>query len=199
MGTLSVILEASVKVVPLPETEITLVLNISREAALTKLHQWSVLPLPISASCFYQENLYIRVFGTEKSIVATQQILGGEILNEADAFWLSIKEQTHDFFNNEQSLWRFSLASNAPVLALDGDTLYEWGGALRWLKSCLSEEEIRASCASLNGHTTLFRSTGVRDEVFQNLPRHLLKLHQNLKQAFDPHNIFNIGQMYREF
>jgi glycolate oxidase FAD binding subunit len=183
----------------LPETEITLVQNISLEAALTKLHQWSVLPLHISASCFYRENLYIRLSGAENAIVATQQTLGGEVLNEAEAFWLSIKEHSHDFFKNEQSLWRFSLASNTPVLALDGDTLYEWGGALRWLKSSLSEEEIRASCASLNGHTTLFRSTGVRDEVFQTLPRHLLKLHQNLKQAFDPHNIFNIGRMYREF
>ncbi len=199
MGTLGVILEASVKVVPLPETEITLVQNISLEAALTKLHQWSVLPLPISASCFYRENLYIRLSGAENAIEATQKKLGGEILNEAEVFWLSIKEHAHDFFKNEQSLWRFSLASNTPVSALDGDTLYEWGGALRWLKSSFSEEEIRASCAPLNGHTTLFRSTGVRDEVFQTLPRHLLKLHQNLKQAFDPHNIFNIGRMYREF
>ncbi len=199
MGTLGIILEASVKVVPQPEAEITLIQNMNIETALTKLHQWSVLPLPISASCFYQNNLYIRLSGIEKSIVATQQILGGELLSEADVFWLSIKEQTHDFFNNEQSLWRFSLASNSPVLALDGDALYEWGGALRWLKSNLSQEELRVSCTSLKGHATLFRSTSVRDEVFQTLPKHLLKLHQNLKQAFDPHNIFNIGRMYQEF
>jgi glycolate oxidase FAD binding subunit len=199
MGTLSVILEASVKVVPLPETEITLVQNISLEAALTKLHQWSVLPLPISASCFYRENLYIRLSGAENAIDATQKKLGGEILNEAEAFWLSIKEHSHDFFKNKQSLWRFSLASNTPVLALGGDTLYEWGGALRWLKSSLSEEEIRAKPTSLNGHSSLFRSKGARDKVFQTLPKHLLILHQNLKLAFDPHNLFNIGRMYQEF
>lgn len=199
MGTLGVILEASVKVVPLPEAEITLIQNMSLDAALTKLYQWSVLPLPISASCFYRGNLHIRLSGTVKAIDTTQLKLGGEVLNDAETFWLSIKEQTHNFFNNEQPLWRFSLASNASVLAFDGDTLYEWGGALRWLKSNLSEEEVRASCTSLKGHCSLFRSTGVRDEVFQTLPKHLLKLHQNLKQAFDPHNIFNIGRMYREF
>lgn len=199
LGTLGVILEASVKVIPQPETEITLIQNMNIETALTKLHQWSVLPLPISASCFYQNNLYIRLSGIEKSIVATQKTLGGELLSEADAFWLSIKEQTHDFFNNKQSLWRFSLASNSPVLVLDGDTLYEWGGALRWLKSSLPPKEIRASCTSLKGHASLFRFTGVRDEVFQPLPKHLLKLHQNLKRTFDPHNIFNIGRLYPEF
>ena len=40
MGTLGVILEASIKVVPRPEAEITLVQNISTEEALAKLHQW---------------------------------------------------------------------------------------------------------------------------------------------------------------
>ncbi len=199
MGTLGVILEASVKVVPLPEAEITLIQNISIKTALTKLHQWSVLPLPISASCFYRDNLYIRLSGTEKSIVATKQTIGGEILNEAEAFWLSIKQQTHDFFNTKLPLWRFSLASNTPVLTFGDDTLYEWGGALRWVKSSLSEEEIRATPTSLNGHSSLFRSKGARDKVFQTLPKHLLILHQNLKLAFDPHNIFNIGRMYQEF
>lgn len=199
MGTLGLILEISVKVVPLPEAEITLIQNLSIEAALTKLHQWSVLPLPISASCFYQGNLYIRLSGIEKAIAATRLKLGGEKLNEADAFWLSIKEQTHAFFKNEQPLWRFSLASNIPALTLEGDTLYEWGGALRWLKSSLPQKEIRASSVAFNGHASLFRTSNERDEAFQSLPKHLLKLHRNLKQAFDPHNIFNIGRLYKEF
>ncbi len=135
MGTLGIILDASVKVVPQPETEITLVQNINCESALSKLQQWSTLPLPISASCFYQNQLSIRLSGSEESLATTEQKIGGERLDAADTFWSSIKNQTHTFFSNDQALWRISLAANTPPLALSGETLYEWGGALRWLKS----------------------------------------------------------------
>ena len=199
MGTLAVILEASLKVVPQPETEITLVQNLNIAAALKQLHQWSALPLPISASCFYQNQLYIRLSGTEKSLGVAQQKIGGEILNSTNVFWSSIKEQTHPFFNNEQSLWRLSLASNTPPLALRGDTLHEWGGGLRWLKSSQPQIDVRESCALLKGHSTLFRTADSREKVFQSLPQHLLKLHINLKRSFDPHSLFNIGRMYADY
>lgn len=199
MGTLGVILEASIKVVPLPETEITLVQTMNSNDALRKLHQWSALPLPMSASCFYQDKLYIRLSGTEKALMTAQQKIGGEIFNDADIFWSTIKEQTHDFFNNASSLWRISLASNTPPSTSDGDILYEWGGALRWLKSEQPQSVIRGNCNSLNGHTTLFRSSEARDQAFQQLPGPLLTLHQNLKRSFDPHGIFNIGRMYPDF
>jgi glycolate oxidase FAD binding subunit len=199
MGTLGVILESSIKVAPRPEAEITLVQETNIDNALARLQQWSALPLPISASCYYQRKLYIRLSGAENSIHTAQRTIGGEALNSADAFWHSIKEQSHDFFSNTPSLWRISLAPDTPALPLQGETLYEWGGALRWLKTDAPATEIRAACASLSGHISLFRSSGNRDDVFQPLAQHLLNLHRNLKQAFDPHNIFNIGRMYREF
>jgi glycolate dehydrogenase FAD-binding subunit len=199
MGTLGVILEASVKVIPLPEADITLTQNMSIEEALTKLHQWAGLPLPVSASCFYKDTLYIRLSGAEKAIQAAQKKIGGEVLNNADTFWQSIKNQTHDFFTTDQSLWRMSLASDTQPLSLDGEVLYEWGGALRWLKSDASAKTIYQTGNSINSSTSLFRSLGEQEKVFQPLPEHLLKLHKNLKNAFDPHNIFNIGRMYQEF
>ncbi len=199
LGTLGVILEASLKVVPQPETEITLLQTLDCGSALSKLHQWSALPLPISASCFYQNQLYIRLSGSEQSLKTAAQKIGGERLPAADAFWSSIKEQTHTFFHNEQSLWRLSLASNTPPTLLAVDMLYEWGGALRWLKNKQAQTDVRASCALIKGHNTLFRTTDIRDKVFQDLPEPLLKLHKNLKHAFDPHSIFNIGRLYQAF
>ncbi|HIL78755.1 MAG: glycolate oxidase subunit GlcE [Methyloprofundus sp.] len=199
LGTLGVIMDASIKVVPMPEAEITLVQSITITEALAKLHQWSGLPLPISASCFYQNRLYIRLSGIEKAINNAGQLIGGEQLNNAHEFWRSICNQTHPFFQSQHALWRFSLASNTPVLSLTGDMLYEWGGALRWLKSDLSSQEIRCNDLLLNGHTTLYCSNAQRDAVFQALPAPLLALHRRLKQAFDPHGIFNIGRMYAEF
>jgi glycolate oxidase FAD binding subunit len=199
MGTLGVLLEVSLKVVPKPETEVTLMQNIKCEHALAKIHQWSLLPLPISASCFYKEVLYIRLSGLEKSISTAQQVIGGEIMSEADSFWYSIKEQTHAFFKNDQPLWRISLASNTSDLSLTGDTMIEWGCALRLLKTDMSQDQIQKVSDSINGHISLFRTSEKRDKVFQPLPKHLLQLHRNLKQAFDPHGIYNIGRMYQEF
>ncbi len=199
MGTLGVLLEVSLKVVPKPEAKITIIQKSSIDEALLKFHQWSTQPFPISASCFYQDILYIRLSGAEKSIKAAQQTIGGEVLNQADDFWHSVKEQKHDFFKKDKSLWRISLASNTPALSLEGDMLYEWGGALRWLKTDVSQDQMWALSHSLNGHISQFRAIDKGVEVFQVLPQHLLRLHRNLKQAFDPHGIFNIGRMYQAF
>ncbi len=199
LGTLGALLDASIKVVPMPEAELTLTHETTIDTALLKLHQWSQLPLPISASCFYQGRLYIRLSGTENGINSARQTIGGELLNSAANFWQSITEQTHPFFQHKPALWRLSLASNTPVLDIEGDTLYEWGGALRWLKSDVPLQRIRANSYLKKGHSTLFRSTGIRDQIFQPMPAPLLKLHQRLKQAFDPQGIFNIGRMYPDF
>ena len=199
MGTLGVILEASIKVIPTPESEITLTQNLSIDNALKKCHQWSALPLPISASCFYGDTLYIRLSGSGKALAKTKKAIGGDDLTNADSFWCSVKEQTHEFFSDDRPLWRLSLASNTALLSIDGNALYEWGGALRWLKTDEPAEKIRALSETLNSHTTLFRTQDERDDVFQPLPEHLLKLHRRLKQAFDPAGIFNIGRMYRDF
>lgn len=199
LGTLGVIMDASIKVVPMPEAEITFMQTISLDEALSKLNHWSCLPLPVSASCFYKDTLYIRLSGTEKAIHKAGKTIGGNQLNHAQDFWQSITDQTHSFFQSEQALWRLSLASNSAVLFPEENTLYEWGGALRWLKSDAAQATIRSNSHLINGHCTLFRSTGSHNEIFQPLPAPLLKLHQRLKHAFDPHGIFNIGRMYPDF
>jgi glycolate oxidase FAD binding subunit len=61
--------------------------------------------------------------GSEKSILAAQQAMGGETVVDADNFWSSIKEQTH----NDLPLWRVSLASNTPDLFLVGETTGQSG------------------------------------------------------------------------
>ena len=199
MGTLGVILEASIKVIPAPEAETTLMQNIHIEDALKRCHEWSALPLPISASCYYRDTFYIRLSGSGKALTKVGKTIGGDELTSADSFWHTVKEQTHQFFSDDRSLWRLSLASNTAPLSIDGETFYEWGGALRWLKTDEPAEKIHSQIGGLNGNSTLFRTQDKRDEVFQPLPEHLLKLHRNLKQAFDPAGIFNIGRMYRDF
>jgi len=199
LGTLGVLLEVSLKVVPIPDAEITLVHSIHLSDALAKLQQWTTLPLPISASCFYQDQLYIRLSGAEPAIRAAQQSIGGDPLKQGNAFWHSIKEQRHHFFDTNKPLSRLSLAANTQALSLGGDTLYEWGGALRWLVSDTPLENIQSASQANAGHACLFRCTATRDTVFQPLAKPLLQRHRQLKQAFDPQGIFNIGRLYPEF
>jgi len=195
MGTLGVLLEVSLKVVPKPETEITLLHQLNIDEALLKIHHWSTQLFPITASCYYQNKLTIRLSGTEKYIHTIQQSIGGEVLSNAN-FWHSVKEQSHHFFDSKKSLWRLSIASNSEITSQNDDTFYEWGGALRWVKTDVSQNH---TAESLKGHISLFRSPIKRNDTFQPLPKHLLQIHRNLKQAFDPHGIFNIGRMYQQF
>lgn len=201
MGTLGVLLDISLRVDPLPEEENTLVFQLTPEKALKQLQQWSSKPLPISGSCLVDNKLYIRLSGAEKALSQVNSQLGGELLSEteAKAFWTSIKEQTHRFFSNDnRCLWRHSVAPNAPISTNEKETLYEWGGALRWIKTDRHEPEKKDFKLS-NGSRCIFRCSDENRHVFQPLPPSMLALHKRLKQAFDPKGIFNIGRMYPEF
>ena len=133
MGTLGVLLEVSLKVLPRPAAELTLQLPMQEAQAIEKMNQWAGQPLPISASSFCEGVLTIRLSGAESAIHAAHAKLGGEVLADGQAFWQSVREQTHGFFQSGQSLWRLSIKSTAPPLSIPGQQLRECHGALRWL------------------------------------------------------------------
>lgn len=199
LGTLGVLLDISLKVLPRPETEITLCFTMDETQALTVMSKWSRLNLPVSAMCFEGETLRIRLSGAEAALKTGQQRLGGEALTvtEANAFWQAIREQQHAFFQSDLPLWRLSLAPATPQLNLSGTWLFDWGGALRWLKTEQSAASIFTTMQNLSAHACRFRSAS--GCVFQPLPESLSRLHRNIKQAFDPHGIFNQGRLYAEW
>ncbi|TNF98560.1 MAG: glycolate oxidase subunit GlcE [Gammaproteobacteria bacterium] len=198
MGTLGILLEISLKVLPKPETELTLVLPATDKVALDKMHQWARQPLPVTATCYDGGDLYIRLSGASGAVSSARKIVGGDEVPAEKSFWHKIREQQHAFFSTQHPLWRLSLASNTPPLDIDGKWLYEWGGALRWLISEVPAEEIRKAVSNANGHATYFRGAERIDNVFQALPGGLMKIHHNLKKAFDPDGILNPGRMYAE-
>jgi len=202
MGTLGVLLEVSLKVLPTAEMESTQLFHCSAAEALNKLHAWSQAPLPLSASSFHDSILRVRLSGATEAVKAAIDTVGGETMSDSAQYWHQLKEQKLDFFSNEKSLWRISLASDIESLGLpadynEDDCLYEWGGALRWLKSDVPAEVIQRAVAELDGHAVLFRHDG-HSNLFQPLAPELLRIHQNLKQAFDPENILNPGKLYSE-
>jgi len=198
MGTLGILLDLSIKVLPRPETEKTLVYETNANNALKKVHQLARESLPISATCFDDNTFHVRLSGTEGAVKAAHNLLGGEELPNSNNFWQKLKEHESSYFDAEKDIWRLSLASNSPVLNLEGKTLYEWNGAQRWLISDEDEEVIRKEVSRHGGHAVCFRQHNKQQDVFHPLDAGLLRIHRNLKQAFDPEAIFNIGRMYEE-
>jgi len=203
MGTLGLLLEISIKVLPIPPIELTLRMQMNEARAIERMNQWAGKPLPISATCFYENNLTLRLSGAESAVHAAHTKLGGELISDGSVFWDSIREQTHTFFKSTNSLWRLSLKSNTPPLKLPGQQLIEWGGALRWLacngKDINTEENIvRSEPNLMDGNATLFRSNRKCDSVFHPPGAQMIKIYQRIKEKFDPSSVFNPGRMFRE-
>ena len=165
------------------------------------MNRWAGLPLPISASAWRDGELRLRLSGAQSAIGAAAEKLAGETVStpQATQFWDGVREQTDPCFAGDTSLWRLSLPSNAPVVDLPGEQLVEWGGALRWLKSGAEAAIVRAAAARAGGHATLFRAREKPAGAFAPLTPELARLHQELKQSFDPAGILNPRRLYLEF
>ena len=198
LGTLAVLLDIHLRVLPRPESEITLQQACDAAAAIERCSAWTAQPLPLSAACHVDGQLTIRLSGMEQGVQSAATVIGGEPLANAAAFWLQLREQQLAFFSGEQPLWRLSLPAAANNLPLEGDTLLDWGGAQRWLRSEQSAETIRSTVESVGGHATLFRGGDRSGEIFHPLQPALLSLHQRLKKTFDPAGILNPGRMYHD-
>jgi glycolate oxidase FAD binding subunit len=201
LGTLGLIVEVSMKVLPKPFCETTLRFEMGKTDAIRRLNEWGGQPLPISASAWHSGVLIVRLSGAEAAIEMAKQKLGGEEV-VADAIWAGLREQTNDYFTSmapETRLWRLSVPSFIPPLALPGEQLIEWGGAQRWLKTDIDAATIRKTAGQVGGHATLFRGGDKKVGVFHPLAPAVARIHRNLKAAFDPAGIFNPGRMYEEF
>ncbi|MCC6211563.1 MAG: glycolate oxidase subunit GlcE [Burkholderiales bacterium] len=201
LGTLGVILEVSLKVLPRSPAEATLRLELPQAEALRKLNGWAGRPLPISASAWRGDELRLRLSGAESAIRAAVQAIGGETVaqEEAASYWTGVREQADAFFAGELPLWRLSVPSNAAPVELQGEQLLEWGGALRWLRSSADAGTVRAAAMRAGGHATLFRAPDKAAGAFTPLAPALARLHRGLKKAFDPAGILNPGRLYPEF
>ncbi|CAG0943984.1 MAG: hypothetical protein EFKGCFLK_00861 [Rhodocyclaceae bacterium] len=198
MGTLGLLLEVSLKVLPKPPAEATLRLALPQDRAIETMNRWGGQPLPLSATCWSGGALTVRLSGARAAVAAAKEKIGGEGVNDAEAFWRGVREQQMDFFSGASALWRISLPSTTAPLALPGGQLVEWGGALRWLKSDMPAAQVREAAVQAGGHATLFRGGDRTGGVFQPLPAPLMAIHKNLKRSFDPQGLFNPGRLYPE-
>ena len=201
MGTLGVILEVSLKTLPLPPSEITLHQQHTEADVIPLMNQWAGQPLPISATAWTCGDCRIRLSGAPSAVEAARKKLGGTVVDPALAttFWQGVRDHTDGYFTREGALWRLSVKSSAPTIKLPGAQRIEWSGALRWLHTDVSADDVRRAAQNAGGHATLFRNTGGNAPaggVFQPLSPALAAVHQRLKQTFDPAGVLNSGRLY---
>jgi glycolate oxidase FAD binding subunit len=226
MGTLGLMTEVSLKVLPIAPAEATLKFEYSQSEAINMLNTWGAQPLPLNASCWIQEAgkgvLYVRLRGAVAAVEAAIKKMGGNergeytgvLQNAASgnttvaADWQALRNQSMDFFKlqGDECLWRLSVPDTAPDLQL-GDTVVEWHGAQRWVKLPYSNAAlIRSKVNALSGNAILFVAaeavnTPARIEnkvVFNPLKAPLDRIHRDLKKQFDPAGIFNHGRMFAD-
>jgi len=196
LGTLGMLLEISMRVLPRPQHEATLLFQLPPDVGLRQMNRWAGQNWPLSGACYDGENLRVRLSGAEAAISEARKKMGGEVLSSAEAatFWHDLREQRLAFFQGEMPLWRLSMAPAAGRASLPGFWLIDWGGALRWLKTEAEPAVIFREAQLSGGHACRFRS--LLGGEFQPLPTGLENLHRKLKQAFDPHGVFNLGRLY---
>ena len=199
LGVFGLIAEVSLKVLPKPVAECTVQLHMNDDEALRRLNEWGGQPLPVSASSWHDGVLTVRLSGARSAVDAARKRIGGELLDDADDWWRALREHDTAFFADAGSLWRLSLPTVAPPLALPGTQLIEWGGAQRWLRTDADAATVRKVAGAAGGHATLFRGGDRQAGVFQPLAPAVLAIHRQLKTVFDPAGVFNRGRMYKDF
>lgn len=193
LGTLGVLAEICVRVLPRPECERTLLMEMVQDQAITAMNAYAGQSLPLSAMAWEKGHLLVRLSGAESAVEAAMKKLGGDPVKHGAEFWQALKEQTLPEFSSTQPLWRVSLPSNAPVLQSGETALVEWGGALRWVPGNVA---IRDEAVRLGGHATLFRTPEAeRQQVFTPLSAPMAALQQRIRQVFDPHGVFDAGRL----
>lgn len=222
LGTLALLLEASVKVLPKPAATASLRCSISQERALRILNEWAGQPLPLNASAWIgnvsgEGQLTVRLAGAHAAVSSASKMmvdaLRAQILDslEANAFWIDLREQKHIWFTeliSGQALWRLSLPANCPTLTLPSEfspiAILEWHGQQRWVKgpaNPLTADTLMKLCQQHGGHASCFRNnSNLQFERFTRLQSNPLTagleaVQKRLRHSFDPFGVFTTGRL----
>jgi len=191
LGTLGVLLDISLKVLPKPARELTLVFEMPADQAIATMNAWAGQPLPLSGACHLGDTLYMRLSGSASGVHAAHTKLGGEVVEKGEEFWRELREQERGSFQDDTPLWRLSVPPATAPIDLPGKWCLDWGGAQRWLKSDALADDIRPAAERAGGNAILFRAASNQSPLAVPTASALTRLQRNIRQAFDPTGTLN--------
>ena len=222
LGILGAITEVSLKVLPRPRAEETLRFEMPARQAVEAFNRWSGQPLPLSGAAWWDGIAWIRLSGASSAVRAAHERLGGEQVDptQATQWWNALRHCQHEIFQSgisqangsassqhntgatrDRTLWRFSVPDTTPPLALPGEPLIDWGGALRWYAfkprngDGPTGDEPRRAASAAGGTAMCWLGPAPPSGRFHPLQPTVTTLTRRLKDRFDPHGIFNPGRM----
>lgn len=208
-GTLGVLSEVSLKVLPMPEADATLQIHgLNMTDAVAAMATALGSPYDVSGSAHLPNDegglTMIRVEGFENSVAyriaqlrETLSKFGGEMSVSKDtvADWAAVRD-VQNFHNKDGDVWRVSVKpSDGPSVVGVCEPLeaqFDWAGGLVWLRTTQGAD-VRGKLAGIVGHATLVRGSG--QPRFHPENKGVATLSDGLRQRFDPRGILNVGLM----
>lgn len=220
-GTLGVITEITLKVLPAPEATATLLIEVPDIAAgIRALSAGLGSPFSVTGAALlpgtparaalrledFAASVTYRAARLRESLAA----FGPVTLLEGEAsrtLWRGIRDVAPLAAQPEEAVWRVSVRpSAAPAVAqaaeaLGGRTLLDWGGGLVWVAAPATTEAhdtLVAAAAVSGGTCTLFRAPEplrLTVAVLPAEPPPLAAIARRVKEALDPAGILNPGRM----
>ena len=176
-GMLGLLLEVSLKVLPAPQAEATVRLEMDAAQAHERMRAWALEPHPITATAWLENGLWVRLSGAEAAVHQTAGQLGGEMQPD-NGFWSMLRDHGLPLFRNGPVSCRH-LPPGATVV--DTDSVIEWQGARRWSFAGGDAEGYRPFAAGYARHRCRDGGGDAQIAAYQ----------ARLKSAFDPDLLFN--------
>ncbi len=205
LGMFGVIVQVSLKVLPVPKRDETLCFELNEEDALAMCHGFRSRAMPIRAAAWLPGQdggvgeLAVRLAGAQSAVQEAAKALGGQPLaaEQAARWWSALRDQTAPFYTAD-ALWRLAVRAGTPALDL-GPCAFDLGGEVRWVAGEQDPERMREAGARAGGHATLFKTSTPQaapaDGVFHPLAPAAHSIVQRLKKEFDPKSLFNPGRL----
>lgn len=214
MGTLGLMTQVSLKLLPQPKSTLTMRVGMDFSEAQKLCRRFLVKPIAVTGTAWFDGELTVRLAGMDAAVVAGEATLllwasefGAQFkhLDAADAvgFWHDLNEQSHAYFTSpspEHELWRVVLPSAVDGLSvLEHTGLAMWGGSLRWLWLKSSERDatdLMNRCQQVGGHAVRYRSSQLDGlSLVSSIEPQLMALQHAVKSQFDPKHIFNRNRL----
>jgi glycolate oxidase FAD binding subunit len=226
-GTLGLLTQATLKLLPRPETEATIVIRrLDDPAAIDAMTKALGSPYLVSGAAHVSAGMgrefprtFLRLEGLRESVdyrvarlIELLAPFGAKhALEPGDSakIWRAIRDAEFLAEPRDHAVWRVSVAPSRGAAFVAGlgavalNHFYDWGGGLVWLSSAPDSAAaiaIRKALAPFGGHATLMRAPDelrAAVDVFEPLSAPLMRITRGLKESFDPDGILNSGRMYR--